>query len=100
VRTHLGILHEKGHPEPWLIALSEPPTQGRVLDYGMRGGLEPMFSDFQSRGFGITQTQLRQADRLERLILVLTVALYGAASTGMARPEPSRKHTQKKRHAA
>jgi hypothetical protein len=100
VKTHIGILHEEGHPEPWIIALSEPPTKGRVLDYGMRWGIEPMFSDFKSRGFGITQTQLRHADRLERLILVLTVALYWAASTGMALAEQAPKAAQKKRTAA
>lgn len=100
VQTHVGILHEKGHPAAWIIALSEPPTKGRVLDYGMRWGIEPMFSDFKSRGFGITKTQLQQADRIERLILVLTIALYWAASTGMAPPEKLPKHTQKKRPAA
>jgi hypothetical protein len=100
VKTHIGILHEKGHPEPWIIAMSEPPSQGRVLDYGMRWGIEPMFSDFKSRGFGITKTQLRHADRIERLILVLTVALYWAASTGMAPPETPPKSAQKKRNAA
>jgi Transposase DDE domain len=100
VKTHIGILHEKGHPEPWIIAMSEPPSQGRVLDYSMRWGIEPMFSDFKSRGFGITKTQLRHADRIERLILVLTVALYWAASTGMAAPETPPKPAQKKRNAA
>ena len=100
MKTHLGILHEQGYPEPWIIALSEPPTKGRVLDYGMRGGREPMCSDCKSRGFGTTQTQRPHADRIERLILVLTVALYWAASTGLAPPEQSLKHTQKKRHAA
>jgi Transposase DDE domain len=100
VQTHIGILHEKGHPEPWIIALSEPPSKGRVLDYGMRWGIEPMFSDFKSRGFGITQTQLQHAERIERLLLVLTVALYWAASTGMAPPETPPKHTPKKRNAA
>lgn len=100
VQTHIGILHEKGPPEPWIIAMSEPPSQGRVLDDGMRWGIEPMFSDFQSRGFGITKTQLQHAERIERLILVLTVALYWAASTGMAPPETPPKHTPKKRNAA
>jgi hypothetical protein len=89
VETHIGILHEKGHPEPWIIALSEPPSKRRVLDCGMRWGSEPLFSDFKSRGFGITKTQWRHPDRIERLILVLTVALYWAASTGM-QPKPSR----------
>jgi hypothetical protein len=89
VATHIGILHEQGPPEPWIIAMSEPPSKGRVLDYGMRWGIEPLFSDFKSRGFGITKTQLQHPDRIERLILVLTLALYWAASTGM-QPKPSR----------
>ena len=48
-----------------------------------------MFSDFKSRGFGIEDTQLRYADRLDRLIL----ALYVAVSTGQAVhcPTPSEK---------
>jgi hypothetical protein len=98
VTTHIGILHEKGHSEPWIIAMSEPPSKGRVLDYGMRWGIEPLFSDFKSRGFGITKTQLKHPDRIERLILVLTIALYWAASTGM-QPKPTR-HTQKNKPAA
>jgi len=98
VKTHIGILHEKGHKEPWLIALSEPPTKGRVLDYGLRWGIESLFSDFKSRGFAITKTQLKHADRIERLILVLTIALFWAASTGM-QPTATR-NTQKKKHAA
>jgi hypothetical protein len=43
---------------------------------------------------------LRHADRIERLILVLTVALYWAASTGMAVAEQAPKAAQKKRTAA
>jgi hypothetical protein len=56
VKTHSGILHEKGHQEPWIIARSETPCNGRVLDDGMRWGMEPLFSDCKSRGFGIAQT--------------------------------------------
>ena len=41
-----------------------------------------MFSDFKSRGFGIADTQIRIADRLDRLILVMALALYWAVSTG------------------
>lgn len=83
--THIGILHEKGHQEPWIIALSEPPPQGRMLDDGLRWGIEPMCSDVTSRGFGLTQTRLRHADRFARLILAM--ALSWAVSTGM-QPSP------------
>jgi hypothetical protein len=53
-----------------------------------------MVSDFKSRGFGIEETQLRYADRLDRLILVMALALYVAVSTGQAvhHPTPSEKN--------
>src|SRR3954452_14338043 len=81
-RTHIGIIHDPGHAEPWIIAMSEQPGYLRTLEYSQRWGSEPMFSDFKSRGFGIENTQLRYADRLDRLILVMALALYVAVSTG------------------
>jgi hypothetical protein len=71
-----------------------------VLDYGMRWGIEPPFSDMKSRGFGITNTQLRHADRLERLMLILAIATDWAVSTGMTPPEKLPRHSQNKRSAA
>src|SRR3954464_13503873 len=81
-RTHIGILQDPGHAEPWIIAMSEPPSYLRTLEYSQRWGIEPMFSDFKSRGFGIEDTQLRYPDRLDRLITVMALALYVAVSTG------------------
>jgi len=69
------------------------PSSYTTLDYGMRWGIEPMFSDFKSKGFSITKTHLKHPDRIERLILILSIALYWAVSTGME-PEAV-KHTQK-----
>jgi hypothetical protein len=83
VTTNIGILHEDGHPEPWIIAMDCKPSEHKVLDYSMRWGIECMFSDFKSRGFCITKTQLNHADRIERMILILAIALYWAVSTGM-----------------
>ena len=95
VSTHIGILYEKRHLEPWFIAMDAKPTAYRIRDYSMRWGIECMFSDFKSRGFGITQTQLTTADRIERLLLVLTVGMYWAVSTGLT-PDPEKeKVTQK-----
>ena len=87
-RTHIGIIHDPGHAEPWIIAMSEKPGYLRTLEYSARWGIEPMFSDFKSRGFGIEDTQLRYADRL-----ILVMALYVAVSTGQAVhcPTPSEK---------
>lgn len=83
IATNIGVLQEKGFNEAWIIAMDCKPSKYRVLDYGMRWGIECMFSDFKSRGFSITKTQLRHVDRIERLILVLTIALFWAVSTGM-----------------
>src|SRR4051812_21453469 len=94
-RTHIGIIQDPGHAEPWIIAMSEKPGYLRTLEYAGRWGIEPMFSDFKSRGFGIEDTQLRYPDRLDRLILVM--ALYVAVSTGQAvhHPTPSEKKSRR-----
>src|SRR3954471_15062157 len=97
-RTHIGIIHDPGHAEPWIIAMSEKPSYLRTLEYADRWGIEPMFSDFKSRGFGIEDTQLRYADRLDKLILVMSLALYVAVSTGqwdaVHHPTPSEKKSR------
>jgi len=83
VVTNIGVLHEKGHKEPWIIAMDANPSRYTVLDYGMRWGIENMFSDFKSRGFGLMQSRIQKPDRLERLILIMSIALYWAISCGM-----------------
>lgn len=93
---NVGLLHEEGHPEAWYIAMDVKPSQARTLDYGLRWGIEALFSDLKTRGFSVTKTQIKQAGRIERLLLVLTVALYWAVSTGMM-PRDSRTTTKKKR---
>ncbi len=84
VVTNIGLLHEKGHPEPWIIAMDARPSKYTTLDYGLRWGIEPMFSDFKSRGFGLTQSHIERPERLERLILVMAIAMYWAVSCGAA----------------
>jgi hypothetical protein len=83
VKTNIGVLHEKGHKEPWIIAMDAKPSRYTVLDYGMRWGIETMFSDFKSRGFGLMQSHIQRPERLERLILIMSIALYWAVSCGM-----------------
>ena len=97
IKTNIGILHESGHKEPWIIAMNCKPNEYKTLDYGMRWGIECMFSDFKTRGFGITKTQLKHPERIERLILILTVALYWAVSTGMQPDAKSTKSQKKER---
>lgn len=83
VPSHVAIIHDTGHAEPWIIALSERPSPWRALDYGMRWGIEAMFSDLKTRGFNIEDSQLRLAERIDRLLLVVAIAVHWAVSTGM-----------------
>jgi len=82
VRTNIGFIQDPGHAEPWIVAMSEAPGYLTTLDYARRWGIEPMFSDFKTRGFGLEDSQIRYPDRLARLILVMALALYFAVSTG------------------
>ena len=82
-------------PSPGSSPCPKNPATCAPLSILDRWGIEPMFSDFKSRGFGIEDTQLRYADRLDRLILVMALALYVAVSTGqwdaVHHPTPSEK---------
>ena len=104
VRTNIGVIHDPGHDEPWIVAMSAKPGYLTTLDYARRWGIEPMFSDFKSRGFGLDDTQIRYPDRLARLVLVMALALYCAVSTGLwdqanhplpAEVRPARKRPKK-----
>jgi hypothetical protein len=71
VMTNLGILHEAGHPAPWITPKDCPPTRAAVLDYAARWAIKPMFSGFKGRGFELEDSQLEHADRLERCFQVV-----------------------------
>jgi hypothetical protein len=64
VTTNIGIIRDPGHAEPWIIAMSAKPGYLTTLGYADRWGIEPMFSDFKSRGFGLEQTHIQYPDRL------------------------------------
>lgn len=97
VPTNVAMVHEPGHPQPWIIALSEAPTTHRAFDYGLRWGIEAMFADFKTRGFGLEDSHIRLPGRLDHLVLVMALALYWAVSTGMGdavdNPTPAEKNS-------
>ena len=101
VPTAIGVLHEAGHPEPWIIAMDCPPTRAAVLDYGARWAIEPMFSDFKTRGFRLEDTQLKAPDRLDRLILIMALAMHWCVATGRedarTNPTPAEKKPSNRR---
>jgi hypothetical protein len=95
--TNIGVIHDPSHDEPWIIAMPAKPGYLKTLEYSARWAIEPMFSDFKSRGFGVEQSQIQYSDRLSRLLLVMALALYFAVSTGQHdaknNPLPAEKNT-------
>src|SRR4030095_12875871 len=67
VRTNVSMVHEAGHPEPCIMPLSQTPSVHTAFDYGLRWGIEAMFSDFKTRGFNLEDSQIARTDRLGRL---------------------------------
>jgi hypothetical protein len=106
ILTNVGILHEPGHDEPWIIAMNCLPTRAAVLDYGSRctlkgiKAIEPTFADFKGRGFELEDSHLEQADRLERLILIMALAMHWCVQIGqedsLQRPTPLEKKRKRK----
>ena len=80
--TNIGYIHEKGHPDPWFIAMDAKTSKTTTLDYGLRWSIETLFSDYKSRGFGLEDTQLQRPDRISRMLLVIAIALYWATING------------------
>jgi hypothetical protein len=62
--TNIGIIHDPGHEEPWIIAMPAKPGYLKTLEYSWRWAIEPMFSDLKSRGFGIEDTQIQPVKSL------------------------------------
>ena len=97
VQTNIQMIQDAGAQEPWFIAMSAKPSLATARAYAKRWGIEAMFSDFKSRGFGLTQSQLRSPGKLNRLIMVMAIALYWAVSTGLwaAKQLSSQKNSKK-----
>jgi hypothetical protein len=76
--------------------MSATPGYLKTLDDSARWAIQPMFSDFKSRGFGVEDTQIEHPDRLARLLLILALALYIAVSTGQWDAETNPASAEKK----
>ena len=72
--------------EPWILATNAKPAQARAL-YRQRWSVETMFGAFKSRGFDLEATHLTEADRLEKLVGVLALALVWALRVGLWQAE-------------
>ena len=74
----------KGSKEPWYVLSREASTTEVFIDYARRFGIEEGFRDEKSGGFDLEESRIRDAQKLERLILVISTALIVAVSEGIS----------------
>jgi hypothetical protein len=84
--VHLVLAHvktQKGY-EQWMLVSDRPTALDTLDEYALRFDIEENFLDDKSAGFQLESSQLRDADALSRLCLVLAVATLYLVSTGTA----------------
>ncbi len=80
--VHVGLARVKGTKEPWFIVSNAPTTSSSFSRYGMRFDIEQVFKDDKSGGFNLESSGLRSADKLNRLMLVLCLAMLLLVAEG------------------
>jgi hypothetical protein len=92
--VHLVLAHvrtNKGY-ELWSLISDRPPSLATLDEYGLRFDIEENFLDDKSAGFQLEASQLRDADALARLCLVLAIATLYLTSLGTAIVSLQRRH--------
>ena len=84
VHLALGHVRTPNGYEQWLLISDRPTTLETFDEYGLRFDIEEGFLDDKSAGFQLESSQIRDADALSRLCLILATATLYLASTGTA----------------
>ena len=80
---HLAVYREKGSADPWYIATDTIACASTLREFEKRFYVEPMFSDFKSRGFDIEKTRIQNPDRIDRIILIVVMAYLFVTQHGL-----------------
>jgi hypothetical protein len=100
------FVKRKGMKEAWCLAVSNPdkPAQDDVRTYGRRFTIEETFRDPKdiTFGLGLSATHIRDAERRDRLLLLIAIAqalltLLGAASETCGLDRTLKANTVKRR---
>ncbi|MEM9273550.1 MAG: transposase [Cyanobacteria bacterium P01_F01_bin.143] len=82
-RCHIVLANVKGVKEPWAVISDEEPTLQTLWQYGLRFRVEELFLDSKSGAFKLEESRIRDCRALERLYLVVALAILFATSHGM-----------------
>ncbi|THF68532.1 transposase [Deinococcus sp. Arct2-2] len=81
--VHVALARPSDGPEQWQVVSDEPTSVETFAEYGERFQIEEGFLDEKSGLFGLEDSKIRDANSLERLILVLSVATLLLVSEGI-----------------
>ena len=74
----------RGCQEPWYVLSSDAASTEIFVDYSRRFGIEEGFRDEKSGGCDLEAGRIRNAQKLERLLLVIAMAQILAVSEGIS----------------
>ena len=82
-RCNAVLANVKGVKEPWAVITDENPSLQTLWQYGLRFCVEELFLDSKSGVFQLEDSKIRHAKALERLYLIVALALLFATCHGM-----------------
>jgi hypothetical protein len=83
IRVSVLALWDQDEAEPWLLISNAASGEAIEAAYRERFWIEEMFSDHKSRGFNLERTRIEDPDRIERLLVALTLAYLWVMEIGM-----------------
>jgi hypothetical protein len=81
-RVNLVTVWDRKEPEPWLLITNLADAEKAREIYAERFWIEEMFSDHKSRGLNLESTRLTDPDRIERLLVAVTLAYLWIMEVG------------------
>lgn len=82
-RSNFVLANVKGAREPWAVITDEDPTLQTLWQYALRFRIEELFLDSKSGAFELEESRVRDRKALERLYLVVALAVLFATVHGM-----------------
>jgi Transposase DDE domain len=74
--VQLTIRWARAAKEPWLLLSDRPAGPERVAEYRRRTHCEAFYQDTKSRGWQLESSRLTERNRLNRLLLVISLAAW------------------------
>ena len=79
IETNLSACWDHGEEEALFVISDKPAGRARINEYRLRWRVESTFQDFKSRGWDWESCHVRRLDRIDRMLLVLFLAVWWLA---------------------